>query len=158
MAVNCAFFCWQSVDELLIMGNNSPADSVDQLRHVHGEDCIGVSSGWHWIKHCKDGNTDTGNWPCIDQPRTATTECNKQKVDALVKDDQRVMQKSRHLFKLDVRSAGDAIDFTTPESLLLLCSCLLMERHKRTRISVASQLAERLVTERDHFLLNITNV
>jgi len=73
MPVNCVLFYWHSVTEYLTEENNSPAESVNWLsflwRSLHG--CQ------QWValdKTLQNGNTDTGNWPWNDQPRTASTK------------------------------------------------------------------------------------
>lgn len=43
------------------------------------------------MKHCKDGNRDITNLHYSSGPRTATTECNEQEVDALNTENQRVI-------------------------------------------------------------------
>lgn len=43
------------------------------------------------MKHFKDGNRDITNLHHSSGPRTATTECNVQEVDALNTEDQRVI-------------------------------------------------------------------
>jgi hypothetical protein len=45
-----------------------------------------TSSPGRWVKLLKGGNMDITN-----QPRSATAECNKQKVDVLISENQRIM-------------------------------------------------------------------
>jgi transposase len=51
---------------------------------------MGASSVRMWVKHFKDGNKDIANQPRYGRPRTAATECNKQKVYELIRQDRRV--------------------------------------------------------------------
>jgi hypothetical protein len=46
---------------------------------------MGASSVRKWVKHFKDRNTDIGDKPRCGRPRTAATECKKQKVDELIR-------------------------------------------------------------------------
>jgi transposase len=50
---------------------------------------MGASSVRRWVKHFKDGNTDIADQPRCGPQRTAATERNKQKVDELIRQDQR---------------------------------------------------------------------
>jgi hypothetical protein len=38
----------------------------------------------NWLKHLNDSKRDISNLPCSSWPRTATTECNVQKVDTII--------------------------------------------------------------------------
>jgi hypothetical protein len=49
----------------------------------------GTSSVRRWVKHFKDGNTDIADQLRCGRQRTAT-ECNKQKVDELIREDRRI--------------------------------------------------------------------
>lgn len=51
---------------------------------------MGASSVRQWVKHFKDGNTDISDQPRSCHPQTASTEHNKERVDALIRDDRRV--------------------------------------------------------------------
>jgi hypothetical protein len=51
---------------------------------------MGASSVRRWVKHFKDGNTDIVDQPRYNWPRTSATERNKQKVDELIRQDQRI--------------------------------------------------------------------
>jgi transposase len=43
-----------------------------------------------WMKHFKDGNTDFADQPRCGPPNTAATECNKQRVYELIRQDPRI--------------------------------------------------------------------
>lgn len=51
---------------------------------------MGASSVRRWVKHLKDGNTDITGQPRRGRPQTAHTEHNKERVDALIRDDRRL--------------------------------------------------------------------
>jgi len=51
---------------------------------------MGTSSVRMWVKHFKVGNMDNIDHQHCGQPRTAATECNRQKVDELIRQDQRI--------------------------------------------------------------------
>jgi len=42
------------------------------------------------VKHFKDGNTSIQDEPRSGRPRTASTECSKERVDEIIQDDRRV--------------------------------------------------------------------
>jgi transposase len=65
----------------------------ERLRGVYGDVCMGVSSVIRWVEHFKDGNADIADQPRCGQQRTAATESNKQKVDALIREDRRITEK-----------------------------------------------------------------
>jgi plasmid stabilization system protein ParE len=50
----------------------------------------GTSSVRRWVKRFKDGNTNIADQPRCGRPRTAATERHKQKVDELIRQDQRI--------------------------------------------------------------------
>jgi len=51
---------------------------------------MGASSVRWWVKHFKDGNTNTQDKSRSGRPRTASTEPNKKRVDEIIKEDRRV--------------------------------------------------------------------
>jgi transposase len=57
---------------------------------VYGDVCFGASSVRRWVKHFKNRNTDIADQTRCGRQRTAATECNKQKVDELIRQDQRI--------------------------------------------------------------------
>lgn len=63
---------------------------IFRLQRAYGDACMGASSVRRWIKYFKDGNTSTQNQPYSDRPRTASTEHNKERGDAIIRDDSRV--------------------------------------------------------------------
>jgi transposase len=52
--------------------------------------CMGASSVHKWVKHFKDWNTSIEHEPRSDHPQTASTECNKKRVDEIIQDDTHV--------------------------------------------------------------------
>jgi transposase len=51
---------------------------------------MGVSSVRRWVKHFKDGNTDITDQPRCGRHGTAATECKKENVYELVRQDRRI--------------------------------------------------------------------
>jgi transposase len=83
-------FRQRAVIEFLVKEGNSAGIIYERLRDVCGDVCMGASSVRRWVEHFKDGNTDIANQSRCGQPRTATTERNKQKVDELIRQDRRI--------------------------------------------------------------------
>jgi hypothetical protein len=51
---------------------------------------MGASNVTPWLKHFKDWNTSIRDQPRSGQPRTASTEPNKRRVDEIIYEDRRV--------------------------------------------------------------------
>jgi hypothetical protein len=62
-------FRQRAVTEFLVKEGNCTGVIYERLRGVYGDVCMDVSSVRTWVKHFKDGNTDTA-----DQPRCAVQE------------------------------------------------------------------------------------
>jgi transposase len=75
-------FRQRTVIEFLVNDGDWAGVVCERLRGVYGDD----SSVRRWVEHFKDGNTDIADQPRCGRPSTAATECNKQKVDELIKD------------------------------------------------------------------------
>ncbi|CAL1677331.1 unnamed protein product [Lasius platythorax] len=64
---------------------------IFRLQRAYGDAWKSASSVRRWVKkHFKDGNTSIQNQPHNGRLRTASTEHNKKRVDAIIKDDRRV--------------------------------------------------------------------
>jgi hypothetical protein len=87
MAINDVSFYQRVVIKFLIKENNSAVNFFDQLCHVCGDSCMGASGVHCWVKYFEDGSRDISDLPCSDRPRI-TRECNNQKVDAHITEDQ----------------------------------------------------------------------
>jgi hypothetical protein len=96
-------YCQCAATTFLVKENTSAADTRGQLCHLYRDTYMGSDNVRRWVKHFKDGNTN---------------ECNRQKVDALVKEDNGIAWHSipTHM--------GDDINFRISESLLPLGSPL----------------------------------
>jgi transposase len=90
MAVTDMSFRQHAVLEFLVKEGNSAGVFYERLRGVYGDVCMGASSVRRWVKHFKDGNADIADQPRCGRQRTAATERNKQKVDELIRQDQRI--------------------------------------------------------------------
>jgi transposase len=90
MAVADSSFRQCAVIKFLLKQGNSAGVIYERLPVMYGDVCMSVSSVRRWVKHFKDGNTDIADQPRCDRPRTAATERNKQKVDELIRQDQRI--------------------------------------------------------------------
>jgi transposase len=75
------------VIEFLTAEGSSPIKIHRRLRSVFGEDTIDVSSVRSWVRHFKSGEYDNGDRPRSGRPATAATMENKDKFDALIRDD-----------------------------------------------------------------------
>jgi transposase len=89
MAVTDISFRQRAVIQFLVKEGNSAGVIYERLCDVSGDTCLGASSVRRWVKHFKDGNTDFADQPLCGRPGTAATERNKQKVDELIRQDQR---------------------------------------------------------------------
>jgi hypothetical protein len=79
-----------AVIEFLVKEGNSARVIYEWLRGVYGDVCLAASSVRSWVKHFKDGNTDIVDQPRCGRQRTSATECNKQKVDVLIRQARRI--------------------------------------------------------------------
>jgi transposase len=89
MVVTNMPFCRRAVINVLVIEGNSAGVIYERLPVVYGDAWMGASSVRRWVKHFKDGNTDIADHLRCGRPRTAATERNKQKVDELIRQDQR---------------------------------------------------------------------
>jgi transposase len=93
MAATDMSFRQRAVIKFLVKKGNSAGVIYKRLHGVYGDVCMGASSVRRWVKHFKDGNTDIASQPRCGRQRTAATECNKQKVEELVRKDGRITEK-----------------------------------------------------------------
>jgi transposase len=85
MPVTYGSFHQSAVTAFLVKVGNSARVIYERLRGVYG-----CSSVRRWVKYFKDGNTDIADQPRCGRPRTAASGRNKQKVDELVRENQRL--------------------------------------------------------------------
>ena len=118
---------------------------------------MGASSVRRWMKHFKDGNTSIQDQPRSVRPRTASTECNKERVDEIIQDDRRVtVDKIARTIGIGHYAVQEMI-----ESLGYRKVCarwpprLLTEDHKGQRKAITSELLQRYRHEGDDFCLRI---
>jgi len=90
MADNDMSFRQRAVIEFLVKEEIPAAEIHQRLQRAYGSVCMGASSVRRWMKHFKDGNTSIQDQPRSVRPRTASTECNKERVDEIIQDDRRV--------------------------------------------------------------------
>ena len=90
MAKNDMSFHQRAVIEFLIKEEILAAEIHQRLQRAYGSVCMGMSSVRRWVKHFKDGNTSIQDQPRSGRPWTASTECNKERVDKIIQDDRRV--------------------------------------------------------------------
>jgi histone-lysine N-methyltransferase SETMAR len=76
------------VIEFLTAESSSPIEIHRRLRSVYVEDAIDVGSDAGSV--VLSGEQDIGDMPCSGRPATAATTENKDKVDALIRDDRRI--------------------------------------------------------------------
>jgi len=108
------------------------------------------------VKHFKDGNTSIQDEPRSGRPQTASTECNKERVDEIIQDDK--------LVTVDAiaRTLGighNAVQVIESLGYRKVCACwvlhLLTEDHKGKRKAITSELLQRYRHKGDDFLLRI---
>jgi len=90
MADNDTSFRQRAVIEFLIKEEIPAAEIHQRLQRAYGSVCMGASSVRRWVKHFKDGNTIIQDQPRSCCSRTASTECNNERVDETIQDDRRV--------------------------------------------------------------------
>jgi hypothetical protein len=73
------------VHDFLVKENNLAADTYGLLHHLYGDSCMGAFR--RWVKHFNNENTDIIDHLCCGRPRSTTTKCKEQKVDAIIKED-----------------------------------------------------------------------
>jgi len=79
-----------AVVEFLVKEEIPAAEVHQRLQRVYGSVCMGESSVHRWVKHFKDGNMSIQDQPRSGRPRTASTECNKERVVEIIQDERRV--------------------------------------------------------------------
>jgi len=89
MADNNMLFRQRAVIEFLVKEEIPAAEIHQTIQRAYGSMCMGASSVRRWVKHFKDGNTSIQDQPQSGRPRTASTECNKKRVDEIIQDDRR---------------------------------------------------------------------
>ena len=89
MADNNMSFRQLAVIEFLVKEEIPAAEIHQRLQRAYGSVCMGASSVRRWVKHFKDGNTSIQDEPRSGRPRTASTECNTERVDEIIQDDRR---------------------------------------------------------------------
>jgi len=90
MAANDVSFHQRAVIEFLVKEEIPAAEIHQRFQRAYGSVCMGASSVRRWVKHFKGGNTSIQNEPQSARPRTASTECNKERVDEIIQDDRHV--------------------------------------------------------------------
>lgn len=109
------------------------------------------------MKRFKDGNTSIENQPRSGRPRTASTECNRAKVDDIIKEDRRVTV-SEIAARLEI--GHSAVQEMIQElGYRKVCACwvprLLTTEHKVQRKTIAQDLLQRYRNAGDEFLMSI---
>ena len=79
-----------AVIEFLVKEEQSAVDIHQRLQRAYGDACMGASIVRRWVKHFKDGNTSIKDEPRSSRPRTASTDRNKERVDALIREDRHI--------------------------------------------------------------------
>jgi len=83
-------FHQRAVIEFLVKEEIPAAEIHQRLQRAYGSVCMGASSVRRSVEHFKDGNTSIQDQPRSGRPRTASTECNKERVDEIIQDDRHV--------------------------------------------------------------------
>ncbi|PNF36764.1 hypothetical protein B7P43_G11157 [Cryptotermes secundus] len=118
---------------------------------------MGASSVRRWVKHFKGGNTSTEDEPRSGRPRTASTECNKERVYEIIQDDRRVTVNTVAR-KLGIGHSA-VQEMIERLSYRKVCARwvprFLTEDHKGQQKAINSELLQRYQHESDVFLLYI---
>ena len=147
-------FRQRAVIEFLVKEEQSAVDIHQRLQRAYGDACMGASSVRRWVKHFKDGNTSIKDEPRSGRPRTASTDRNKERVDALIREDRRITV-NEIATKLAV---GHSAVQEMIHSLGYRKVCarwvprLLTEDHKLQRRTITHNLLQRFENEGDDFL------
>ncbi|PNF19097.1 hypothetical protein B7P43_G10549 [Cryptotermes secundus] len=142
---------------ILCRGLQITAEIHQRLQRAYGSVCMGASSVRRWAKHFKDGNTSIEDEPWNGHPQTASTECNKERVDEIIQDDRRVTVDTIAR-KLGI---GHSAIQEMIESLGYRKVCarwvprLLIQDYKGQRKAITSELLQRYRHKGDDFLLCI---
>ena len=150
-------FRQRAVIEFLVKEEQSAVDIHQRLQRAYGDACMGASSVRRWVKHFKDGNTSIKDEPRSGRPRTASTDRNKERVDALIREDRRITV-NEIATKLAV---GHSAVQEMIHSLGYQKVCarwvprLLTEDHKLQRRTITHNLLQRFENEGDDFLTSI---
>ena len=83
MADNDMSFRQRAVIEFLVKEEIPAADIHQRLQRAYGSVCMGAGSVRRWGKLFKDGKTSIQDDPRSGRPQTASTECNKERVDEI---------------------------------------------------------------------------
>jgi len=83
-------FHQHAINDFLVKVGNSAGVIYKWLCGVYGDAYMVASSVRRWVKHFKDRNTDITNQPHCCQLVIAVTECSKQKVIELIRQEQRI--------------------------------------------------------------------
>ena len=83
---------------------------------------MGASSVRRWVKHFKDGDTNIKDEPRSGRPRTASTDRNKERVDALIREDRRITV--NEIARTQCSARNDS-QFRVPKSLCPLGSTFI---------------------------------
>jgi len=109
------------------------------------------------VKHFEDGNTSIQDQPWSGRPRTASTECNKERVDEIIQDDRRVtvdtIARTLGLGHNAVQKMIKSLGYR--KVCARWVSHLLTEDHKGQRKAITSELLQRYRHKGDDFLLCI---
>ena len=87
MADSDMSFRQRAVIEFLVKEEIPAAEIRQRLQRAYGSVCMGASSVRRWVKHFKDGKTSIQDEPRSGRLRTASIECNKDRVDEIIQDD-----------------------------------------------------------------------
>ena len=98
----------RAVIEFLVKEEIPAAEIHKRLQRAYESVCMGASSVRGCGKHFKVGNTRIQDQPRDGRPRTASTECNKERVDEIIQDDRRVtVDNSPNTWNSALCSTGD---------------------------------------------------
>jgi len=118
---------------------------------------MGASSVRRWVKHFKDGNMSIQDQPRSGQPRTASTERNKERVDKIIQDDRHVtVDTTARTLGIGHYAVQEMIESLGYRKVCARCvPRLLTEDHKGQQKTITSELLQRYRNKGDDFLLHI---
>ncbi|PNF21974.1 hypothetical protein B7P43_G17875, partial [Cryptotermes secundus] len=150
-------FRQRAVIKFLVKEEIPAAEIHQRLQRAYESVCMGASSVRRWVRHFKDGNNSIEDEHWSGRPQTASTECDKERVDEIIQDDRHVT--------VDTIAQKLGIGHSAVQEMIeslgyrKVCSRwvpqLLTEDHKGQRKAITSELLQRYRHEGNDFLLCI---
>ena len=86
----CSGKAERAVIEFLCAEGETPVNMHKRMEKMYGASCIDINTVKRWVVQFNQGERELRDRPRSGRPATAVTEENKERVDALIKDDRRI--------------------------------------------------------------------